>query len=55
MDRRHFLKTAAVSAGALTLGTTASAEIKDKKVNTPLEAKEYIKESARKQNVKLDW
>lgn len=48
MDRRHFLKTAAVSAGALTLGTTASAEIKDKKVNTPLEAKEYIKESARK-------
>lgn len=49
MDRRQFLKSSAIGAGALTFGQSFSAEAKNKTLTgkTPLEVKGYVKEPAR--------
>ena len=47
MDRRSFLKTGAVGAAGLALGT-GKAEAKPKEAKTPLEVKGYVKEPARR-------
>ena len=46
MDRRHFLKTTALGAGVLTLGT-ASTKAQTIKAKTPLEVKGYVTEPAK--------
>ena len=46
MDRRHFLKTTALGAGVLTLGT-APTKAQTIKAKTPLEVKGYVTEPAK--------
>lgn len=44
MDRRQFLKNSILSAGAVTVGATQTAEAKSIKVKTGLEVKDYVTE-----------
>lgn len=50
MDRRHFLKTAALGTGAITVGQAVPAHAKEpaKEAKTPLDVKGFIKEPARR-------
>ena len=48
MDRRKFLKNAALGAGAMMVAPAFEAEARTKQAKTPLEVKGYVREEARK-------